>query len=143
MAERLVVVANVSRSFLDRLFETQRACANRDAVAILQRPILVGGPVEFRKQILPILVAFVRQTKTGARPLRQLAGSRNKIRVNVGFRNVGDPQPFLRRRLQVLLDVAIRVNDDGLVGLLTANQITRLSNGRLEKPFHKHREIKL
>ena len=47
--------------------------------------------------ILPVAVALVGQTKTGARPVRQLAGPRHKVRVDVGFGDLGDPQRFLRR----------------------------------------------
>ena len=88
--------------------------ADADAIAVFQLARML-------ELILPVLIALIRKTKTGARPVRQLARPRNIVRVNVGFGDVRDPQPLLCGGPDVVVDIPISVDDDGFVGLLAAN----------------------
>src|SRR5687768_16199360 len=52
---------------------------------------------------------------------------------------MGDPEAFAVRCLDVLLNIAVGVDDDRFAGSCAPDQITRLCDGRLEESFDKHR----
>ena len=61
--------------------------------------------------------------------------------MDVGFGDVRDPQLRRRGGIDVLLHVAIRIDDDRLAGGRAANQVTVLRDQRLKEPFDDHEGV--
>ncbi len=63
------------------------------------------------------------QMDGGARPVAELQMPGDKIGVEVGQKNVPQGQPVLLRVFEVLVDIALRVDDEGGLGLHIPNQV--------------------
>ncbi len=117
-----------------RMDDIERDVADCDAIPMRdQRRAFVA-----REAVLPALIAVVREIERRPRLRAQLAAPGKKIRVDVRLGDVGDPRIFRARGLDVLLDVAVRVDDHRLARLDTPDQIARLRQFRFEEPFDEH-----
>ena len=96
-----------------------------DAVAVADHAGL-GGEL-----ILPVLIAFVGEVQRRPGAGRELARAGEEVRVDVRLGHVPDREPLSRGLVQVALDVAVRVDDDGLAGLGATDQIAGLRDRRL------------
>jgi hypothetical protein len=105
--------------------------ADGDLIAMFQLAVVI-------ELLFPVRIAFVRQSKPGARPLRQVAGSGNEVGVDVGFGDVGDPQIGGVGRIDVLPHIAVGIKDDGFAGGGAADQVTVLRDERLKESFDYH-----
>ena len=60
--------------------------------------------------------------------------------MDVRLGDVRDADAFGLRGLQILIGVAVRIDDDALAGGRAANHVARLRELRLEEPLDKHRK---
>ena len=111
--------------------------AHRDVVAVLdqRRACLSGEPV------LPAFVTLTGQVETRAGALGQLAAARDVIGVDVRLGHVRHARALGLGRPNVLLDVAVRVDDQGLARLGTSDDVARLRQGRFEQTLEEHQDI--
>ena len=106
--------------------------ANLQVIAVVQE-------AAFRREgVLPVGIAFVGEIQRAAGLVRELARARHVVGVDVGFGDVRDPQAFVRGGLDVLVDVAVGVDDNGLAVGLAADQVAGLRNRRFEEALDEH-----
>ena len=85
------------------------------------RPSSIDSPSPSGRNAYSALALAPRHTVAPVRSLQlQMAGE--EIGVQVGQHDVRDPQPVLLGKGQVLLDVALRIDDRGDPGQLVADQ---------------------
>ena len=73
--------------------------------------------------VLPLGVAHIAENNRGAGNRRQFTTATHKVGMDVCFGDVGDAQPFLLGGTQVRRDIAHGVDDQGLAGLGTTDQV--------------------
>ena len=78
--------------------------------------------------VFPIGVAFVADKNFRAF-FRQLARSRNKVRVDVGFRHGGEAETVLGGEFQVTIHIALGIDDERLAGALATDEVGVLGEG--------------
>src|SRR5688500_4920168 len=96
--------------------------ADVDDVGILQQARAVLLSVHVASGV----AAFAGQVEPSARSTYELSASRDKVRMDVRLRDVRDPHLRSLGRANVLLGVAIRVENERLAGRLAAEEIARL-----------------
>ena len=135
---RMRLIRHEKRQMLGRMarrvHHVERHVADLDPIAMLhQRRLLIAG-----KPVLPARVALVgeKQRRAGFRP--QFAAARQKVGVNVRLSYVRHPRVLSARRVDVLIDVAIRIDDDRFTGDAATDQIAGLGEFRLEEPLDEH-----
>lgn len=96
----------------------QHQLADGDGVTVSQAFALVA--------VLPVSSAFTGQMGSGAGGIGQFSGAGEEIGVNVRLGDVGDAHPLGFGQLQVGADVPTGVDDDGVAGGLTADEVARV-----------------
>jgi hypothetical protein len=96
--------------------------AERDLRSVAQR-VRVGESIA---GVPPFLTALRGQVKLRAGRVGEGARTRHEVRVNVGFRYIGDPYAFRARRAGILPDIDIRIYYESLARSLAVNQVARL-----------------
>src|SRR5690606_10553059 len=86
-----------------------------------------------------VLVSLVRQIELRAGPMRELTAPRDVVRMDVRFRNVSDAYPLPLGRADILVHVAVRVDDDRLARHRATNEIARLRKFLVEESLNDHR----
>ena len=106
-----------------------------DIVVLEELDVVVTGldPI-----VLPIRVSLIGQEEFHAMSVTELAGPREKIGVDVRFSHAHDSEILLRGDLHVAIDVPLGVDNEGLPGLLTADEVGVLGKRRVEDLAKKH-----
>ena len=104
-----------------------------DSAGAVVQELALGG-----EGVLPGGIAFVRQVEARAGGVREFAGARGEVGVDVGFGDARDAHPLAGRRGKIRRDIAIGIDHDGLAGGGTADEIARLCDGGLEETGHDH-----
>jgi hypothetical protein len=96
--------------------------AERDLRRVAQR-VCVGESIT---RVSPFLPTLRGQVQLRAGSVGERSRARHEVRVNVGFRYMGDSYSLRARGAGVLGDVDIRVYDDSFACSLTGDQVARL-----------------
>lgn len=94
--------------------------ADAKVVAVVEKHHVFPLP---RPLIPPVRSAFRGQIEGDPGIRRKLARPADKIRVNVGFRHGGDPQPVRCGNLTITGYVPLGINHQGLTTALAADQV--------------------
>ncbi len=108
---------------------------NMERIAVFQQLIIVIGAVLFfllNPLIFPVLVSFVRKVQLHTKTLCKLTSTRKKVRMNMCFRYSHDVESFFFGKLNILINIALRVDNDGFLCFLAANQIGILCEFRVK-----------
>ena len=77
-----------------------------------------------RPAVLPIAIAAIRKVDLASRrSRRQLPRAGEKIRVDVGFGHRDHAEPMARGKIEVPIDVALRVHEEGFPALLAGEHV--------------------
>src|SRR5262245_55150987 len=88
--------------------------------------------------VFPVSVAGIGEVWLGPGTLGQLAHTREKIGVDVSLGHRDNLEPGPVRRLDVLLYVAVGINDQSLTGLPASDEIAHLRELLLIEPLEDH-----
>ena len=122
------------RRVTGRVHDIQPDVPDLEAIAVFHE----SGTLVTGKTVLPARVAFVREIQRRAGLCAELAAARQKVRMDVRFGHMRDSDTLVARRLDVLIGVAVGIDDDGLAGDGAADQVAGLSQFGLEEAFHEH-----
>src|SRR5699024_6025161 len=107
-----------------------REVADLDGVTVVE-----AAAVE---AVLPVRSAFAGEVDGGSGRLCQLPGAGEVVGVNVGLGHMRDAHAVGFGHVEVDLDVAAGVDDDGVVRLLTADEVAGLGEVFVVDAFEKH-----
>ncbi len=105
--------------------------AHHEGVAVFEQPVVVA--VLRDPLVLPIGVTLVRDVDPCPVTFGELARAREEIGVDVGLGNRRDAKSLRLCERDVAIDVPLRVDHDGVVRFLTADEV-----GVLREPFVEH-----
>jgi len=75
-----------------------------------------------RPFVLPLLAALAGRQQRRAGAMRELPRIAHEVCVDVRLGDMRDAQALVRCRREVLRDIAIRIDHDGLTGALASDQ---------------------
>ena len=94
--------------------------ADVEDVAVFEE---AGVGISLRPLELPVGPAFCGEIGGRAVALHQLARAAQVVGVDVGVRDGGDAQVVFRGDLEIAVEVALGIDDDGLAGALAADEV--------------------
>ncbi len=109
--------------------------ADREGVAVVKQLGIVRAAALFRlfdPLVLPVVGALVGEVQLCIEALGKLTGARQEVGVDVRLRNGHNFNALFFGELQVLVDVALGVDDKRFTGLLAANEVRVLSEFGIE-----------
>ena len=108
--------------------------ADADHVAVVQE----CGIVALREGVAPVVASFIGEEELRAGGGGKLARAGDEVGVNVRLRHVPQAKLLLLDGANVLRDVAIRIDDDGVAGRLTGDEVARLSQFLVVEALEEH-----
>src|SRR5690606_8386178 len=91
-----------------------------------------------REVVLPVLAALSRDIGGRARRRGELARPREEVRMDMGLGHGDDPQTVMPGEVEIVSDVAPRIDHERLPAVLAGHEIARLGEVLVVEAFEKH-----
>ncbi len=91
-----------------------------------------------REVVLPVLAALSRDIGGRARRRGELARPREEVRMDMGLGHGDDPQTVMPGEVEIVSDVAPRIDHERLPAVLAGDEIARLGEVLVVEAFEKH-----
>src|SRR3954462_39024 len=82
--------------------------------------------------------AHAREIQSRAGAMGQLPGTRDEVSMNMGLGHVRNSESLVVRRLNIGIDVAVRIDDERLTAGRTADEVTGLGELGVVEALQKH-----
>ncbi len=113
---------------------------NLKGIPIPEQPVIVTSPTLFLIQplIFPVGIPLIGYIYSGTGSLGQFPHSGKKIRVNMGFGDGHNTHPLVLHESDIAIHIPLRIDDQGLPGRLTTDDIGCLSQLVVIQHTKKH-----